>query len=105
MPLAVAMRQRTLDRIGQDLHVAMRMRAEARPGRDPVLVDHAQAVEAEPARVAKLSEREAVPAVEPVRTRPTPFFAAMYPDHPCLLSRVRSGMPESTPGFTPRTVR
>jgi hypothetical protein len=54
----VAVTQRAAHHVGDDLHVAMRVRGEAGVRRDAVLVDHAQRAVAHPARVVVLAERK-----------------------------------------------
>jgi hypothetical protein len=66
---AVAHRVLVLDRPLEDerddLHVPVRVGAEALAGRDAVVVDDAQAAEAEPPRVVIVGEAEGVVAVQP----------------------------------------
>ena len=62
---AVPVRELAVEHVGEDLHVAVGVRAEALPGGDAVLVDHAQRAEAHVARVVVVREGEGVAAVEP----------------------------------------
>ncbi len=62
---AVAVLQPARDDVGQNLHVAVPVRAEALPRSDAVFVNHAQAPEAHVARVVVVAERESVVRVEP----------------------------------------
>src|SRR4051812_14470156 len=61
----ILMRERAFEHIGDDLHVAMAVRREARPGNHAVLVDHAQGTEAHMRGIVIMAERKAVAAVEP----------------------------------------
>src|SRR3569833_891996 len=58
--------QRTRQYVGDDLHVAMRMFAEAPSGSDAVIVEHAQHRHAHVRRVVITGEGKAVAAVQPV---------------------------------------
>ena len=53
------------EHVGDDLHVAVTVGAEAHPRLHAVLVDHAQRAEAHVVRVVIVGEREAVKRVEP----------------------------------------
>src|SRR5262245_45480290 len=63
---AVAMRELALEHVGDDLHVAMAMRAEALAGLHPIFVDDAQRPVAHEARIVVVGEREGMSAVEPI---------------------------------------
>src|SRR5690348_6716353 len=63
------MRDRAVEDVGDDLHVAMRVRREALTRRHAVVVDHAQRAKAHVVRVAVFAEGKRVPAVEPVEAR------------------------------------
>src|SRR5438128_2579483 len=78
---AVAVLERALENVGDDLHVTVRVRPEAAPGRDPVLVDHAQGAEAHVSGIVVVAEREAVAAVEPRCPRPSPLLRGAANDH------------------------
>jgi hypothetical protein len=78
---AVLVLERALEDVGEDLHVAVAVRAEARSRLDPVVVDHAQAAKAHVARVVVLAERERVPAVEPAPVGPAAVLRASNRDH------------------------
>ena len=62
---AVGVRERALEHVADDLHVAVPVRAEAGAGGDGVVVEDAQVAEAHVRRVVVVGEREAVVAVEP----------------------------------------
>jgi Arc/MetJ family transcription regulator len=62
---AVLVRQRAVEHITDDLHVAMAVRAEAGARRDAVVVDDAQVAHAHVARVVVVGEREAVETLQP----------------------------------------
>jgi hypothetical protein len=66
---AVLVLERALEDVGEDLHVAVAVRAEARPGADPVVIDHPERPETHVRRVVVIAERERVPAVEPTPVR------------------------------------
>src|SRR5688500_10756779 len=78
---AVAVLERAADDVGQNLHVAVRVRAEAARGRDEVLVDDEEVAEARPARVVVAVERERVAAVEPARLRLPALVGGAFDDH------------------------
>ena len=71
---AVAMRQLTVDDVGKDLHVAMRMHAEALAGADPVFVDDPQVTESHMPRIVVIRKGKAEFGVEPAMVRVAPFF-------------------------------
>ena len=56
---------RAASHIGDDLHVAMRMRREARPGRDRVIVPDAHLAPVDPRGIVIIGEREMMVRVEP----------------------------------------
>ncbi len=62
----VAMGDGALADIGDDLHLAVRMRVEAGIRRDLVIVPDAQPAEAHALRVVVLAEAEVMPGVEPL---------------------------------------
>ena len=62
---AVLMLDGALENISKDLHVAVRMLAEARRGRDAVLVDDAQRAEAHVRGIVVLVKRKTEIGVEP----------------------------------------
>src|SRR5579872_5262319 len=62
---AVAMLDRAFQHISDDLHIAMRMGAEALARRDMVVVDDSQHRKSHLARVLIFTERKSVAAVEP----------------------------------------
>ena len=62
---AVGVLERALQHVGHDLHVAVRVGAEALAGRDPVLVDDPERAEAHVGGVVVVGEREGVRGVEP----------------------------------------
>src|SRR5919112_1293635 len=86
----VPVREPAREHDGDDLHVAVRVRAEARAGRDVVLVDDPQAPEAHVARVVVVAEREGVAAVEPPRARPPALPRRSYRYHLRLLPARRA---------------
>ena len=66
VPHRVAVVELALHHHRHDLHVAVGVHAEAAAGGDRVVVDHPQRPEAHPGRVVMGSERERMPAVQPV---------------------------------------
>ncbi len=62
---AVLVFEGAVEHVGNDLHVAVAVRAEAHAGLHPVLVDDPQRAEAHMLGVVIIGEREAVEAVEP----------------------------------------
>src|SRR5271170_762317 len=72
---AVAMLQRTLQHVGDDLHVAMAVGGKPAAARNAIVIDHAQNGKAVLLGVVIFGEREGVPAVEPRR-----------PGHPAVRS-------------------
>ena len=70
---AVFVPQRAFQHVGDDLHVAMRMRTEALSRRDAVFVDHPQGAIAHEAGIDVLAERKRVAAVEPADFRLEPL--------------------------------
>src|SRR6185436_19336249 len=65
----------------EDLHVAVRVRAEAGAAADDVLVDHAQRAEAHAGGVVVVPERERVPRVEPRQARAAARGGVEHLDH------------------------
>ena len=57
--------QRAAEDVGDDFHVPMRMRSETHPRHDEIIVDDAQAAEADPLWVVIIREAEGVIGVEP----------------------------------------
>ena len=55
---AVLVLERALENVGQDLHVAVSVRAEALAGLDPVVVQHAQGAEAHVVGIVVVAERK-----------------------------------------------
>src|SRR5262249_26215418 len=85
---AVAVLQRALDDVGDDLHVAVRVGAEAGARPNPVLVHDAEAAEAHVGGVVVVAERERVPAVQPVDLGPATGVTRSQGDHDGLLNRL-----------------
>ena len=78
---AVPVLEGALEHIGDDLHVAVRVRSEAAAGPDPILVDHAELAKPHPAWIVVVGEGERVAAVEPVELGATPFRCASNGHH------------------------
>ena len=62
---AVAVLDRALEYVTEDFHVTMRVHREANPGRDDVLIDHAQRTEAHVGGVVVIGEAEGMPGAQP----------------------------------------
>ncbi len=75
---AVAVLERAGDDVGEDLGVAVRMHAEARAGRDDIVIDHAQRAIAHVVWVEVLAKGKAVAAVEPAELRAAALIAASF---------------------------
>jgi hypothetical protein len=75
------MRELAVEHVADDLHVAVAVRAEALPGRDPVLVDHAQRAEAHVRRVVVAGERERVVRLQPAVVGEAALVAAAQGQH------------------------
>jgi hypothetical protein len=76
--LGVAMLDRAFEHPGDDLHVAVRVRAEAAARRDHVVVDHQELPVVGVVPVVVVAEAEAVPRVEPVDLRVEPVLGAVH---------------------------
>ena len=62
---AVLVLQRAFEHVAEDLHVAMRMRAETLTGRNAVVIDDTQRPEAHLRRVVIIGKGKAVVRVQP----------------------------------------
>src|SRR5436190_2552475 len=71
---AVLMRQLAAKHVGEDLHIVVAMRAEARARRHPVLIDHAKRPEAHMFPIEIIREGKAVIAVQPAVIGVTAFL-------------------------------
>src|SRR5712692_3648059 len=71
---AVAMFQRARQNVGNDFHVAMRVRGKTLTGRDPVFVDDAQTAPVHVRRIVILIERESVIRIEPPMIKVAAIF-------------------------------
>src|SRR5882724_6463444 len=72
---AIAMLQRPLQHIGDDLHVTVRMCPEPRSGLHPVVINDAQLAESHVPGVDIVVERERMGAVKPTQCCMTTFIA------------------------------
>ena len=81
---AVLMRERAFENVGDDLHIVMRVAGKAGAGRHAVVVDDAQGAETHVLWVAVLSEREAVPAIEPAGSRDAALLCPANGNHRSL---------------------
>ena len=85
----IAMLQLAGEDVADDLHVAVRMRAEAHAGQDEVVVDDTQAAEAEPLRVVIVREAEGEIAVQPTVVDVAAFIGASNRFHADTMRVVR----------------
>src|SRR5262249_10152059 len=86
---AVAVFERAVEHVGDDLHVAVRVCAEPAAGGDAVVVDDPQVAEAHVRGIVVLPERKRVAAIQP-RQRGAPAFVGTTDiDHEILLARYR----------------
>ena len=67
----VAIGDRAAQDIGNDLYIAVRMGIEAHPGRDPVVVPHAQRPHAHAVRIVIIRKAKMISRVEPIVLEPT----------------------------------
>ena len=81
----VAVLERAVEDIGNDLHIGMAMGREARPGDHLVLIDHPQRTEAHMGRVVILPEGKAVLGIEPVDLARSTILRTPDGQHVCLL--------------------
>ena len=79
---AVPVLERAGEHPGEDLHVAMPVGRESRPGLHPILVDHAQAPEAHVRGVVVVGEGERVARVEPAVVGMPALARPPHRDHP-----------------------
>jgi hypothetical protein len=75
-------RQRAFEHVGQDLHIAVAVCAEASARRDEVFVDDAQVAHAHVCRVMVVGERKTVMALEPAMVGMAPVSGLAQRDHP-----------------------
>ena len=83
---AVLVGEPTFEDVGDDLHVVVRMRAEATAALDLILIDDAQLSEAHVLRVVVMAERERVLAVEPAEVAGAAIRAFANSDHGLFLT-------------------
>src|SRR5881396_1100431 len=81
VPEAVAMLERPLEHVRDDLHVVVRMRGEAARGLHAILVDDEEIAEARVARVVVAREREGVASVEPAVIEVSALVTRSFGDH------------------------
>ncbi len=92
---AVLVLERTVDHVGDDLHVTMRMGSETLARLDPVLVDDAQFRKTHHLGVVVVSERERVLRLEPAVVGAAACIRTNDVDHVSLQVRLRpfAGVP------------
>src|SRR5437867_11624117 len=83
------MLERAAEDVGNDLHVAMRMRSETHPGHDEIIIDDAQTAKTHPLRIVIIREAEGVIRVKPPVLGVAPFicFSNFHHDQTCLTTR------------------
>src|SRR5262249_27259848 len=77
-----------LEHVGDDFHVAMRMRGKPVARLDAIFVDHAQAAEAHEPRIVIVAERKCVVRIEPAIVGMAALPGRSYLNH-CLLPAAR----------------
>ncbi|MCY1365470.1 hypothetical protein D9M69_523160 [compost metagenome] len=82
---AVLVRDRAVQHVRDDLHVAVSVRPEAAAGGDAVVVDHAQRAEAHVSRVVVVGEGKGVKRIEPAMVGVASFGSAANCKHCGLL--------------------
>ncbi len=85
----ILVRQLAREHVGDDLHVAVAVRAEAGAGLHPILVDHPQRPELDVFGIEVVGERKGVVGLEPAVIGVAPFVAAANLDHADLLGLPR----------------
>ena len=78
---AVFVFQFPLENVGDNFHVAMRMRGKTIVGRDPILVNHAQRTEAHPLGIPVIVEAESMVSLEPAVIAAAAILTASNPNH------------------------
>jgi hypothetical protein len=73
--------QLAFENVGDDFHVAMRMRGKSSVGRDPIFVDDAQRAESHPLRIPIIAKAEGVMSFEPAVVSATTFLAGTNLNH------------------------
>src|SRR2546421_611826 len=85
-PETVFVRERSLEDIGDDLHVSMRVSAEALARLNAILVDHAKRAKAHEARLVVIGEGKRVVALEPTVLGVSPLLGSAHSNHDAILS-------------------
>jgi hypothetical protein len=83
--------ERTVEHVRDDLHVAMRVPAEALAGSDAIFIDDPQRAEAHVGGVVVVGEREGVVAVEPAVVGVAALAGSANGDHGSVLWVDQSG--------------
>src|SRR3569623_1751704 len=81
--------------VGNDLHVAVRMRAKAHPGAAQVVIDDPQCAEAHPFRIVVIREAEGVIRIAPAMFRMAAFTCFSNLHHGKTKPQLSSGAPVS----------
>ena len=100
--------ERAGEHAGEDLHVAVRVRAESLGGLDGIVVDHPQRAEAHLIRVVMLPERKGVSGIEPSGAGVKSFAGLAQRDHRmlrCYVSPMIKIQYCNSWGYKPRAVR
>jgi hypothetical protein len=81
MAHAVLVLEGTIEDVGEDLHVAVRVGGEAAAGGDAVLVDDPELAKAHMVGIVVVPERERVARVQPPEVEPPTVLRFPYDDH------------------------
>src|SRR5262249_50332928 len=84
---AVLVLERPIEHVGDDLHVPVRVSAEALARLHAVLVDHAKRTEAHELCVVVVGEGKRMVALEPAMLRVPALVSSSYFNHLAILSR------------------
>src|ERR1700691_1140846 len=83
-PQAVFVLEFAFENIGDDFHIAMRMRRKSSVGRDPIFVDHPQRAESHPLGIPIFAETEGVMRLEPAVVSAASFVSRPNLNHSYL---------------------
>src|SRR5215475_9238917 len=81
--------ERSVDDIGENLHVLMRVSTKPLPRPNKVFIDHQQVSEPVVAGIEIPVERECMIAIEPTRPRLTALGGMPYHDHTSIVTAAR----------------
>src|SRR5437868_11865375 len=78
---AVLVFEFAFENVGDDFHVAMRVRGKSSVGRDPIFVDDAQRAKSNPLRIPVVAEAKGVMGFEPAVVSSTTFLGRTNANH------------------------